>query len=455
MTASATTDVQAFIDAQRFSRFHVGLFVLCFLIIALDGLDTGAMGYLAPSLIQDWGVSRAALGPALSAALVGIGVGAMAVSPLADRIGRKRVLIGAVLVFGLFTLGAAFATSPEMLTVMRFITGIGLGAAVPNTVTLMAEYAPTRIRGTVVNAMLVGFALGNAAGGLAAAWLIPHFGWRAVLLVGGILPVLLTLLLVAKLPESVKFLVVSGQGGQRAVDILRRIAPAARLGNVTLTCENVPAAGRARSPIAELFDRRHALGTASLWLCYFMCMMILYLVNNWLPTLFTVSGLSLHDSTITATLFHIGGGAGILLAGLLTDRFRPTRVVAAYFGLAAGIVLVIGHYMSQGGALTALIVVMGVTVSGAAASMSPLAAHYYPTSSRVTGVAWMLGIGRLGGVAGTLGGAMLLGIGWNFGAIFSVLALPAAISAVCLLVLDAARSQRAQNDSWDGQAVRH
>ena len=152
----ASLDVQAFLDEQRFSRFHILLFVLCFLIIALDGMDTGAMGYIAPSLIQDWQLSRAALGPVLSATLVGIGIGAMVVSPIADRIGRKRVLIGAVFAFGVCSVAAAFAQSLEMLAALRLLTGIGLGAAVPNTVALMAEYAPTRIRGTVVNAMLVG-----------------------------------------------------------------------------------------------------------------------------------------------------------------------------------------------------------------------------------------------------------------------------------------------------------
>jgi AAHS family 4-hydroxybenzoate transporter-like MFS transporter len=454
MSPQRKLEVQAFIDEQRFSGFHIRLFVLCFLIIGLDGLDTGAMGYLVPSLIKDWNVSRAVLGPVLSATLVGIGIGAMLVSPVADRIGRKRVLIGSVFVFGAFTVAAAFATSLEMLTVMRFLTGVGLGAAVPNTVTLMAEYVPTRIRGTVVNSMLVGFALGNATGGLMTAWLIPHFGWRSVLIFGGVLPVLLSLILIRMLPESVKFLVANQRGCQEAIRILRRIAPGAKLDDVALVCEEDLAHGR-KSPISELFVKRYAVGTSMLWLCYFMCMMILYLVNNWLPTLFTVSGFSLHDSTITATLFHIGGCAGILLAGLLTDRFPPTRVVASYFLVAAGVVLVINHHVSQGSGLTMLIIIMGVAVSGAAASMSPLAAHYYPTTSRVTGVAWMLGIGRFGGVAGTLGGAMLLGIGWDFGAIFSLLAIPAVIAALSLLVLGRNEARQGQKECVGSPAAEY
>ncbi len=165
-----------------------------------------------------------------------------------------------------------------------------------------------------------------------------------------------------------------------------------------------------------------------------MCMVILYLVNSWLPTLFTTSGYSLQESTVTSSLFHLGGCAGILLAGFLTDRFPPTRVVAAYFLAAAVLVLAIGYSGAHAG-LTTMIVIVGMAISGASASMSPLAAHYYPTTSRVTGIAWMLGMGRFGGVAGTMGGAWLLGIGWTFGAIFSLLAIPAVIAAICLLAL--------------------
>lgn len=180
-----TVDVQAFIDDQRFSLFHCMLFVLCFLTIALDGLDTGVMGLIAPTLAQDWHVPRASLGPVLSATLIGIGVGALLVSPIADRIGRRSVLVGSVAFFGVWSTAAAFATSMESLTIMRFLTGVGLGAAIPNTATLMAEFVPSRIRGLAVNGMLVGFAAGNTVGGLLSGWLIPAFGWRSVLLVGG------------------------------------------------------------------------------------------------------------------------------------------------------------------------------------------------------------------------------------------------------------------------------
>ncbi|MDR8763664.1 4-hydroxybenzoate transporter PcaK [Burkholderia multivorans] len=184
-TDSRTVNVQDLIDSQRFSGFHWTILVLCFLVVALDGFDTGAMGFIAPSLVQDWKISRDTLGPVLSAALVGLGVGALMAGPIADRIGRKAVLIGSVFFFGVWSVAAARATSMEALTVFRLLTGLGLGAAVPNAVTLMSEYAPRRIRGFVVNAMFMGFAAGLAMGGVVAALLIPRFGWPSVLLAGG------------------------------------------------------------------------------------------------------------------------------------------------------------------------------------------------------------------------------------------------------------------------------
>jgi AAHS family 4-hydroxybenzoate transporter-like MFS transporter len=431
-----TVDVQAFIDSQRFSRFHYLLFVLCFLIIAMDGLDTGAMGYIAPTLVRDWHVSKQSLGPMLSATLVGIGFGAIVVSPFADRIGRRVMLIGAVLLFGGFSFAGAFANSLDSLTALRFLTGIGLGAAVPNAVTLMAEYAPARIRSTVVNAMLVGFAAGNAVGGLLTAWLIPLYGWRSVLFVGGLAPLVLALVLLLLLPDSVKFLVVNGRPRERVAGILKRLSPEARVDNCTFVCnEEMPSSAGKKFPALELLSKPYVFGTAMLWMSYFMCLVVLYVVTNWMPTLFTSSGFSLHKSAVTSSLFHFGGCVGILLAGWLMDRFTPIRVVAFFFFMTAVMALLLGQSISHVTALTVLVVAMGVGLSGASASMSPLAAHYYPTSSRVTGVAWMLGMGRFGAVAGTFSGAMLLAANWTFGSIFSLLAVPSVIAAFALLML--------------------
>jgi len=179
-------DVQEFLNAHRFSGFQWLIFALCFVIVLLDGFDTAAIGYIAPSLVTEWGLSKLALAPVLSAALFGLAGGALGAGPLADRFGRKVVLVYAVLLFGLACLGSSQAGDLTSLTVLRFVTGLGLGAAMPNAVTLMSEFCPDGKRATLTNAMFCGFPLGAAFGGFLAAWMIPLWGWRSVLLLGGI-----------------------------------------------------------------------------------------------------------------------------------------------------------------------------------------------------------------------------------------------------------------------------
>ncbi|MFF6709192.1 MFS transporter, partial [Pseudomonas aeruginosa] len=199
-------DVQAFIDAQAVSAFQLRVLSLCFLIVAMDGFDTAAIGFIAPALAHDWQLSPAQLSPILGAALAGLALGAFAAGPLADRFGRKSVLLLSVLFFGGWSLASAYAGSVETLALLRFFTGLGLGGAMPNAITLTSEYCPRRHRALMVTAMFCGFTLGSALGGLLAARMVPALGWESVLLLGGGLPLASLPLLWACLPESVRFL---------------------------------------------------------------------------------------------------------------------------------------------------------------------------------------------------------------------------------------------------------
>ena len=211
MSEERNVDVQAFLNQHPFSRYQWLIFALCLSIVLLDGFDTAAIGYIAPSLIKEWGVSKLDLAPVLSAALFGLAAGALGAGPLADLLGRKRLLVVSVSVFAIACLGAAFAADLSQLTTLRFITGVGLGAAMPNAVTMMSEYCPDKRRAMITNAMFCGFPMGAAFGGFLAAWIIPQWGWRGVLLLGGALPLVLVVLLVALLPESVRFMVARSQ----------------------------------------------------------------------------------------------------------------------------------------------------------------------------------------------------------------------------------------------------
>ncbi|OLL30815.1 4-hydroxybenzoate transporter [Burkholderia sp. SRS-W-2-2016] len=433
-----TVDVQAFIDAQRFSPFQWMILVLCFLVVAADGFDTAAIGFIAPSLVQEWGIARSALGPVMSAALVGLGIGALAAGPCADRIGRKTVLVLSVFFFGLWSLAAAKATTIESLTVLRFFTGLGLGAAMPNAVTLMSEYAPARIRAVAVNAMFCGFSGGLALGGIMSAWLIPHFGWHSVLVAGGVGPIALTVLLLLMLPESAQFLAVRKRADQRIARILQRIAPQAELAGSRFTSTDVrrrPGNTRGQWALAIILSGRYRFGTLMLWLAYFMGLLIYYLLTNWLPTLFKDTGFSGEKAALMTSLFPLGGILGNLCVGWVMDRFAGHRVIAFTYVLVGALVLLVGLGVGHQVWLGTLIFLTGTVVTSAVTSMSALAASFYPTRARATGVAWMLGIGRVGGVAGALVGAALMGLGWKFGSVFSLLAVPAVIAAAGVLLM--------------------
>ncbi|CAD6512605.1 MFS transporter [Paraburkholderia metrosideri] len=451
MTSSnRRVDVQAFIDEQRFSPFQWTILILCFLVVAADGFDTAAIGFIAPSLVQQWGISRSSLGPVMSAALVGLGIGALAAGPFADRVGRKTVLVLSVFFFGIWSLAAARASSIESLTVLRFFTGLGLGAAMPNAVTLMSEYAPARIRAMAVNAMFCGFSCGLAIGGLASAWLIPHFGWPGVLVAGGVGPIALTVLLILLLPESAQFLAVRRQADQRIARILQRIAPhlsldgcrfvaqedrgahATKADTVTHASDAKERGGpgtRAQWALAVVLSSRYRFGTLMLWLAYFMGLLIYYLLTNWLPTLFKDTGFSSEKAALMTSLFPLGGVLGNLCVGWIMDRFVGHRVVALTYVLVGLLVLLVGQGVGHHIWLGTLIFLTGTVATSAVTSMSALAASFYPTHARATGVAWMLGVGRIGGVAGALVGAALMGLGWQFGAVFSLLCVPAVIAA--------------------------
>lgn len=217
-------DVQGFLNQHRFSAFQWGIFALCFLIVLLDGFDTAAIGYIAPSLLKEWGLTRAALAPVLSAALFGLAAGGLIAGPVADKFGRKTVLVAAVALFGGACVWSAFAPDLLQLTILRFVTGLGLGAAMPNAVTLMSEYCPDQRRATLTNAMFCGFPLGAALGGFLAAWMIPQWGWRSVLMLGGAVPVVLAVVMLFFLPESVRYLVANKLPVARVRQVLRRIS---------------------------------------------------------------------------------------------------------------------------------------------------------------------------------------------------------------------------------------
>jgi len=426
-----TIDVARFIDDRPMGRLQWRILVMCFLIVLLDGWDTAAIGFVAPSIMGEWGLAKAMFGPILSAAMFGLAAGALIGGPASDRLGRKVVLVISVVAFGAFSLLSGFAHSAVELTVLRFLTGLGLGAAMPNTTTLVSEYVPARAKAFLLTLMFTGFTLGSGLGGFAAAWLIPHFGWRSVLVVGGALPLMLVPVLMAALPESVRFLALRGGQGERIARTLSRIGGEPISAQSTFVLAEASVKGR--DSMRSLFSSGFAAITSRLWATYFMGLLIIYLLSGWLPTLMRDAGFSIERAAFITGIFQIGGSIGSISIGWVMDRLDRRYVVGLSYAIGSVCVLLLGRIEMTPGMFSAVLLLCGVFLSGAQTGMNALAPMSYPTAMRATGASWMLGIGRCGGISGSLIGGPLLAMGLSTGNLFSLLAIPAALAAAAML----------------------
>ncbi|MBB5406341.1 AAHS family 4-hydroxybenzoate transporter-like MFS transporter [Paraburkholderia sp. HC6.4b] len=450
-----TLDVQLFIDGERFSPCQWLILTLCFLAFAADGFDNAAIGYIAPALIRDWGVARDALGSVMSAALLGVGIGALAAGPLADRVGRKTVLVLSIACIGVWSLAAAQAHTIGVLLMFRFLTGLGLGAAMPTGITLTSEYAPERIRGVVVNSMICGFSCGMVIGGAASAWLIPHAGWKSVLIAGGVGPCLIALLVAVALPESAQFLAVRQGTHARIARILKRIAPQQQFDNCRFVASQrgEPARGAA---LALVLSRRYLPRTLLLWAAYFLTLVVYYLLVNWMPTLFHDAGFDASRSALVTSLFPLGGVIGTVITGWLMDRFDANRTITFAYVLAALLVFIVGRSVGSAPVFFGVLIFLcGMVLTSAATSTSAYPARVYPTQARATGVAWVLGVGRTGAVAGAFLGGELLTLGWRAADVFGLLAAPTLLAGGAVYAVSICLSHARGEEEPTTAAVKH
>jgi MFS transporter, AAHS family, 4-hydroxybenzoate transporter len=425
-------NVQQFIDQHPFSPLQKRVLALCFLVVAIDGFDTASIGFIAPALRGEWGLSAAALAPLFGAGLFGLMAGALLLGPMADRFGRKPVLLLSVAFFGLTSLLSAFADNMTTLLVLRFLTGLGLGGAMPTTITLTSEYCPQARRASLVTLMFCGFTIGSALGGLVAAQLLASVGWRGILTIGGVIPLLLVPALLFALPESLRWMVLRGRGASTAAQgIMRKIAKTAQA-LPPLTVSDVKLPG---SPVTQLFRPGLIGGTLLLWSTFFMSLLIIYLLSSWLPTILNGAGHSLSQASFISSAFQIGGTLGAILLGRLMDRYRPHRVLATAYLAAAACIVVVGMATQNVPLLVLAVFGVGFGVSGSQVGANALAAAFYPTTSRATGVSWASAVGRSGSVLGSMVGGALLAAELSTQTIFLMLAVPAVLAAFALLAM--------------------
>lgn len=425
-------DVADFIDRQPVAGFQIRVLLLCAAVLFMDGFDTQAIGYVAPDLARDWNLPRGALGPVFSAGLFGLMIGALVFGPVADRIGRKRIIVLSTMAFGVGTLLTILAQDVYWLIALRFLTGLGLGGAMPNAVALTSEFSPHRRRATMVMTMFVGFSAGAALGGLLAAALIPAFGWRSIFLVGGVVPILFVPVLAKLLPESIRFLALTGRDDASLANLLTRITPSANFAAGTRFGVHEPKLSGL--PVAHLFAENRTMTTVLLWIVFFMSLLDLYLLSNWLPTVLNDLGASISVAAALGAILQIGGVIGVFALGKFIDRFS-FRALSLTYLFASLAITAIGFSSHSIGLVTIAIFCAGFCIVGGQTASNALTATYYPTMVRSTGVGWALGIGRAGSIVGPLIGGVMLSRHVGAQTLFTAAAVPALIACVAALAL--------------------
>jgi MFS transporter, AAHS family, 4-hydroxybenzoate transporter len=427
---SRLIDVQDVLNTHALSRTQKLVIALCFLVVAIDGFDTAAIGFIAPALRAAWSLTPPMLAPLFGAGLFGLMVGAFVFGPIADKVGRRLVLILTTLFFGAATMASSLAPDIQTLIVLRFITGLGLGGAMPAAITLTSEFCPTSRRSSLVTLMFCGFTTGSAVAGLAASKVVAAYGWQGLLILGGALPILLVPALGAVLTDSPRYLALRHAAPERIAAILRRIAPEMDFADARFTGAE-PAKG---FPVTQLFTSGLAAGTLLLWVSFFMSLLVFYLLSSWLPTLITQAGWSLSNASLMAAMLAGGGVLGAVFIGWMMDRFNPHHVLAGFYVLAGGFVVLLGSSTAASWLLVFAIFAAGFCVAGAQTGLNALAAATYPTSSRATGVSWANAVGRSGSVLGSMVGGYLMSFGWDLATIFSVAAIPAFVAGAGMLL---------------------
>lgn len=432
-TETRALTVAEVMDSRSVGRFQAATILLCSLVIVFDGFDTQSIGILAPSMSEDLHIPLKYFGTILSAALFGLMIASLVIGPLADRWGRKWALVLSVFTFAFFMMLTARAHSFESILILRFLTGLGLGGAIPNAVALACEYAPKRLIPTVVGCIMAGMPLGQVLAGRAALRLLPtHLGWRAIFYVGGILPILVAIALTLWLPESVRFLTVRGGDKRKIASILGRISP--DLASMNLRPDDSEEREKKGLSVKHLFAEGRTAATLLLWVPFFMNLLILYFIVSWLPAMLREVHMPISAGVAAATIFGVGSIIGSCAQGPITERLGSYASLVSEFGLLVLLCASLGIVATSFRLVMAVAFVLGFTVTGLQAGLNSLAASYYPTAIRSTGVGWALGIGRIGSVTGPMLGGILLKVGWSPQRILFATAVPAFCAGLAIVI---------------------
>ncbi|WP_028276558.1 MFS transporter [Arthrobacter sp. I3] len=426
-------NVQDVIDNTPMGIRRWSIVVLCFVIALLDGFDTQSIAFIGPAIAEDFGLQATDMTWVITASTVGMCVGAMSLGTFGDRIGRKKTILLALALFGVFSLAGAFAQSLEQIVILRFLIGLGMGGATPALLALTAEYSPKSRRGTFMTLVLLGLPGGALLGGLVAAAWLPVMGWRGIFLAGGVLPLAMVLVCSKILSESPIFLAAKGTSAAdaQARQIMASISGSPVSPDAVLATNDKM---QERSSVAALFSAKYRMVTIAVFATYLLNWIAWFLLLLWMPTALKMLGLAGSQAAMGTVTVN---GAFILFAiplSIILPKVNPRKLLLVMF--AAGIVIALG--LGLAGSNFALVFVLiglaGFGIGGQQLALNYLIANAYPTQLRATATGWGIGIGRLGSIVGSaLGGLILTGLGVS--GYFMALAVPLVLAGLATLMV--------------------
>lgn len=423
------------VETQERTWFAWSLFLMCCLVMLVDGFNQQSLNYAAPAIIKDWHIKREMMTPVFDINIFGWMIGSIAFSMLADRYGRKTAILLAVFVFGIFTASLPLATNLVQLSVLRFISALGIGGGMPMAISLMADYAQTKTRGLKVTLLYLGYTGGSSGGGFLAAALTPGYGWKSVFLVGGVVSIIIGLVLLVALPESVRYLVLKKGSKDRILDYARKLKPRAAFASDTQFVINETA--KKGVPVTHLFTEGRSAMTLFLWFALGLSFVTHFFLSAWLATLFSEysNAMSIPAAQRTAALFQAGAGFAWCVGYLLDKRGIPMVTWAMLLGAlpVAALGLVAGAYMgvTMGVALAA-----GILVLGGGIGLNAISSMVYPTFIRSTGTGAAFAAARIGALMGPAIAGYLIYLQTPLQTIFIVAALPMLAAGAATFMLE-------------------
>ncbi|MEN8516163.1 MFS transporter [Burkholderia sp. MS455] len=429
-------NLQALSDDARLGPLHGVVLCWCALIIVFDGYDLAVAGIALPAIMKEMGVNPAQAGFMVSSALFGMMFGNIVFGTVAERIGRRWAIAACLTLFSVFTAAAGLAPTPALFGAARFLAGIGIGGVMPNVIAHMTEYAPRRLRSTLVTLMFSGYSVGGMLAAVMGKGMIEAYGWQSVFVAAGA-PVLLVPLLVKWMPESLPFLIRRGRTDELA-RIARRLDPAYR--RQPGDCYVVPREGNAGSaPVRQLFDDGRGFSTVMFWIACFMCLFMVYALSSWLTRLMASAGYSLGSALTFVLVLNAGAMVGAIGGGWLADRFPIKTVLVSMYLLAAVSITLLGYKMPTA-LLFVLVGLAGASTIGTQIVNCAYAGQFYPMAIRSTGIGWTLGVGRSGAILAPIVIGLLVGIDLPLEQNFMAIGLPALAAAVAVGLIDHRRS---------------